>query len=199
MCNDYEQHVRYAEYCKMMQDLALKVPRHETELDLPQYDDVKIGDVGPVIRATEPGTVQLTQMKFGFPPPAGRKGGPVFNFRSEGRHFADSQRCLIPASAFFEFTGSKYPKAKHRFTLNGAPFFAIAGLWRDEEGNQPPSFAMLTTGPGPDVAPIHSRQIVILKPDNWRHWLDLTKPEGELLRSLPSGSLAVEQVRPGSD
>ncbi|WP_246714638.1 SOS response-associated peptidase family protein [Rhizobium leguminosarum] len=87
-------------------------------------------------------------MKFGFPPPAGRKGGPVFTFRSEGRHFVDSQRCLIPASAFFEFTGTKYPKAKHRFTMQRTPFFAIAGLWRDGEGNQPPSFAMLTTGPG---------------------------------------------------
>jgi hypothetical protein len=38
-------------------------------------------------------------------------GAPGFNFRSEGRHFADSNRCLIPASAFFEFTGKKCPKA----------------------------------------------------------------------------------------
>jgi hypothetical protein len=83
----------------MLLDLALEVPRHETELDLPQSDDVKIGDVGPVIRSTEPSTVELTQMKFAFPPPARRKGGPVFNFRSEGRHFADSHRCLIPAKA----------------------------------------------------------------------------------------------------
>lgn len=28
MCNDYEQHIRYAEYCKMMQDLALGIPIH---------------------------------------------------------------------------------------------------------------------------------------------------------------------------
>jgi hypothetical protein len=32
-----------------------------------------------------------------------------------------SNRCLIPASAFFEFTGKKYPKAKHRFVLKGSP------------------------------------------------------------------------------
>ena len=91
----------------------------------------------------------------------------MFNFRSEeGRRFDKSHRCLIPASAFFEFTGKKYPKIKHRFTLTGAPFMAIAGLWRDGKGNQPPGFAMLTTEPGPDVAPYHDRQVVVLPPED---------------------------------
>ena len=85
-------------------------------------------DLAPVMRDAG-GHVELVQMRFGLPP-AGPKGGPVFNFRSEGRSFANSRRCLVPASAFFEFTGTRYPKAKHRFTLNGAPFMAIAGLWR---------------------------------------------------------------------
>jgi putative SOS response-associated peptidase YedK len=58
---------------------------------------------------------------------------------------------------------------------------------------------MLTTAPGPDVAPIHDRQVVVLRPEDWRHWLHLTKPEADLLRPLPAGSLAVEEVRSGSD
>jgi putative SOS response-associated peptidase YedK len=134
-------------------------------------------------------------MKFGFPPQG--KGGPVFNFKSEGRRFGESHGCVIPASAFFEFTGTKYPKTKHRFTLNDAPFLGIAGLWRPGEGNQPDSFTMLTIDPGPDVAPIHNRQIVILRPKQWANWLWLTKPEAELLRHLPAGSLSVETVRKG--
>jgi hypothetical protein len=60
-----------------------------------------------------------------------------------------SNRCLVPASTFFEFTGKKYPKAKHRFTLTEASFMAIAGLSREGKGNQPPSFTVLTTAPGP--------------------------------------------------
>lgn len=200
MCNDYEQHIRYAEYCRMIQELALEVPIHQTELDLPQADDIRIGDTGPVMKlAGSGGQVELAPMKFGFPPPQGRKGGPVFNFKSEGRRFGDSKRCLVPASAFFEFTGTKYPKAKHRFTLNQAPFMAIAGLWREGQGNQPPSFTMLTTDPGPDVAPIHNRQVVVLRPEDWVHWLNLSKSEGELLKALPEGSLAVSEVRAGSD
>jgi putative SOS response-associated peptidase YedK len=57
------------------------------------------------------------------------------------------------------------------------------------------AFTILTTEPGPDVAPIHNRQVVVLDRDNWLAWLDLTRPEGELLRPLPAGSLVVEQVR----
>ncbi len=112
-------------------------------------------------------------MKFGWPPP--RKGaGPVFNFKSDGRHFDKSRRCVIILSGFFEFTGSKYPKAKHRFTLNGSPVMGIAGLGRCDR--EPESFTMLTTAPGPDIAPYHDRQVCVLAPADWAHWLYLTRP-----------------------
>lgn len=75
---------------------------------------------------------------------------------------------------------------------------AIAGLWREGAGNKPPTFTMLTTEPGPDVAPYHNRQVVVLQPADWAAWIHLTKPEAELLRPLPRGSLAVETVRQGS-
>lgn len=58
---------------------------------------------------------------------------------------------------------------------------------------------MLTTQPGPDVAPIHDRQVVVLQPDFWSDWLQLSRPEADLLKPLPEGSLTVEQVRSGSD
>jgi putative SOS response-associated peptidase YedK len=198
MCNDYEQHVTWAQYKKALESVSVTIPPRQGELDLRQADDVRINDVAPVMRAAGDNTIELAPMNFGFPPPR-PKASPVFNFRSEGRRFADSKRCLIPASAFFEFTGTKYPKAKHRFTLNDASFMAIAGLWREGQGNQPDTFTMLTTEPGPDVAPIHNRQLVVLRPEDWTAWLDLSKPEGELLRALPKGSLSVETVRPESD
>lgn len=91
------------------------------------------------------------------------------------------------------------PKTKHRFTLAGSPFLAIAGLWREAQGNHPVSFTLLTTAPGPDIEPYHNRQVVVLRPTEWEHWIYLTKTEAELLRPLPEGSLAVETVRQGSD
>ena len=57
------------------------------------------------------------------------------------------------------------------------------------------AFTLLTTDPGPDVAPIHDRQIVVLDRSDWPAWLGLTRPEAELLRPLPAGSFIVEQIR----
>src|SRR6516225_3366957 len=157
MCNDYEQRVLWGEYCKMMQALELESPSRQTELDLPQADDIRINDTAPVMRSTD-GGIELVPMSFSLPP-ARPGGAPVFNFRSEGRHFGSSHRCIVPASAFFEFTGRKYAQAKHRFALNRSPITAIAGIWREGHGNHPPPFALLTTAPGPDVAPYHNRQV----------------------------------------
>jgi putative SOS response-associated peptidase YedK len=197
MCNDYEQHVAWAEYSRMMQALELGIPTEQSELDLPQADDIKVNDAGPVMRAAG-NVIELVPMNFSLPPSRPR-GGPVFNFRSEGRRFDKSNRCLIPASAFFEFTGKRYPKAKHRFALRGSPVTAIAGIWRDGQADAPPAFTMLTTAPGPDVEPYHSRQVVVVRPEDWSAWLYLTKAEAELLRPLPAGALDVETVRKGTD
>jgi putative SOS response-associated peptidase YedK len=180
----------------MMQALELGIPTQQTELDLPVADDIKINDVGPIMRAAGNG-IELVPMNFSFPP-SGPRGGSVFNFRSEGRNFEKSNRCLIPASAFFEFTGKKYPKAKHRFSFGGASFMAIAGIWREGKDGVP-AFTMLTTEPGPDVEPYHNRQVVVLRPEDWAHWIYLTKPQAELLRPLPDGALEAETVREGSD
>jgi putative SOS response-associated peptidase YedK len=197
MCNDYEQQIRWAEYRKAMQMLELGIPTGQSESDLPRADHIRIGDLGPVMRAGG-NIVELVPMRFGFPPPRPR-AAPVFNFRSEGRRFDKSNRCLIPASAFFEFTGKKYPKAMHRFTLNDAPFLAIAGLWREGQDGEPPAFTMLTTEPGADLVPYHDRQVAVLRPERWTDWIYLTKPEAELLQPLPAGSLRAETVRKGSD
>jgi putative SOS response-associated peptidase YedK len=63
----------------------------------------------------------------------------------------------VPASHFFEFTGTKSPKSKWKFTKAGEDWFCFAGLWRPmPEGGE--AFTLLTTEPGPDVAPIHDRQ-----------------------------------------
>jgi putative SOS response-associated peptidase YedK len=199
MCNAYEQHVKWVEYVKLMQELELGIPTQQSELDLPQSDEIRISDIGPVMRATaNDREVEVTPMNFGLPSDQPKRG-PVFNYRSDGRKFANSRRGLIVASGFFEFTGTKYPKTKHRFTLNGAPFMAIAGIWREAQGNHAASFAMLTTEPGPDIKPYHDRQVVVLRPEDWSAWLTLARPETELLRPLDAGSLAVETVRKGAD
>jgi putative SOS response-associated peptidase YedK len=195
MCNDYEQHVSRADYQRSIAALELAGADDDDAALLPA-DDIRIGDSGPVLRAKGNG-VELVTMRFGFPPPR-PKAGPIFNFKSDGRSFADSRRCVIVLSGFFEFTGSKYPKTKHRFALKDSPVMGIAGLW-SEDSDGALSFTMLTTAPGPDIAAIHDRQVCVLKPEDWAAWLFLTRPEEDLLRPLPAGTLVVEVVREGKD
>ena|SRR5216684_903997 len=98
-------------------------------------------------------------MRWGFPP-ARPKGPPVINFRSGGRRFPVG-RCLLPASHFFEFTGTKSPKPKWKFIKAGEHWFCFADLWRPmPQGGE--AFTLLTTDPGPDVVSIHDRRMVIL-------------------------------------
>jgi putative SOS response-associated peptidase YedK len=53
---------------------------------------------------------------------------------------------------------------------------------------------MLTMEPGPDIAPYHDRQIVILEPESWAAWLDPSVPAQSLIRPLAAGALQVDQV-----
>lgn len=193
MCNDFGNHVAYAEYAEALRHLGMPIVAPVAAPNLEPRDDIWPSEVATVFRRQDNG-VELARLRWGFEP-SSAKGRAVINFRSEGRSFANSRRCLVPASHFFEFKGAKAPKAKFRFTLRDEPWFCFAGLWSPGAGDKGDAFTLLTTAPGPDVAPIHSRQMVVLRREDWKGWLDLAKPEQELLNALPAGSLVVEQVR----
>jgi putative SOS response-associated peptidase YedK len=193
MCNDYGNHIPYDDYLQAFSQIRIPVKWPNAAPNLQPREDIWPTDTAPVIRQLEDGTNEFTQLRWGFPP--GRpKGAPVINFRSEGRRFPKG-RCLVPASHFFEFTGTKLPKSKWKFTKVGEGWFCFAGLWRPMPDGAGEAFTLLSTEPGPDVAPIHDRQMVILERVDWPAWLDLTRPESQLLRPLPAGSLTVEQIR----
>ena len=195
MCNDYRIKV---DLQQLEQRLALERFRllfPEGRPNMEPRDDVRITERGPILRAAtgEPGAVELVQRRWSWPDPRGK---PVYNFKSEGREFG-SGRCLIVADGFYEFTAPSDPKAKRKhkwlFTLKGEPWFCIAGLRRTtpEAGE---AWTMLTAPPGPDVAPYHNRQIVVLPPAEGLRWLDPAVSAKDVLKPLPAGSLNVEQV-----
>ena len=192
MCNDFGNRIPYDDYLRAFSELRVPVRFPTAAPNLEPRDDIWPTDPAPVIRRRGDG-VELVQLRWGFPP-ARPKGAPVINFRSEGRRFPGG-RCLVPASHFYEFTGTKSPKSKWKLTKTDEPWFCFAGLWRPVPDGSVEAFTLLTVEPGPDVAPIHGRQMAVLERDEWLAWLDLTRPERELLRPLPAGSLEVEQVR----
>jgi putative SOS response-associated peptidase YedK len=149
------------------------------------------GEPGAVIRRGRAGT-EMVNLIWGLSPKV-EGGRPFTTVRAEGRRFA-SGRCLIPASEFFLSTGFGGSRRKWRFSLANDDWFYFAGIWRPAQRGWPPAYAVLTIPASADVAPFHDRQMaVILRPDRMA-WLDLTRPEAELLRPLPARSFRVEQV-----
>jgi putative SOS response-associated peptidase YedK len=157
------------------------------------------------VRPTQPVPVVLTDrvltvMPWGMTPSWSSK--PLFNARAEGldtkpsfRRLLPRQRCLIPASAFFEWaggtSGAKSAKTKYRIARRDGDLFAFAGLYSIRPASSDPSdgelheCTIITTSPNRVLAPIHNRMPVMLLPDDEERWLDpdLTEPE-EILRFL---------------
>lgn len=132
--------------------------------------DVRITEAAPILRERD-ASLELLQLRWSWPGPGGK---PVFNFRAEGRRFAPAERCVILADGFYEFTAPEDPSAKKKrrwlFTWPGHEWFGIAGIWRNDP-KVGESFTMLTCQPGPDVAPYHDRQVVLLSPQDCFGWL----------------------------
>lgn len=194
MCNDYRLEVDIASIAEDFEDLKIKIKMPEGKPNVPAREDIKITDVAPIVRSIEGerGSGELVNRRWSWPSP---KGKPVYNFRSEGRAFA-SNRCLILADGFYEFTDPSESKQKRLdkwlFTMTDHRWFCIAGIWR--ESPQGEAFSMLTMDAGPDVAPYHHRQIIPLTRDQWADWLDPEVAAAGVLRWLPRGSLPVTQV-----
>jgi putative SOS response-associated peptidase YedK len=127
----------------------------------------------------------------------------MINARAEGIESKPSfkkplryQRCIIPASAFFEWKGNPGAKVKYRIARTDGELFGFAGLynvWRDPHdptGGEFTTCTIITTQPNELVAPIHNRMPVILLPEDEDHWLapDMSEPEAitSLLRPYPA-------------
>jgi putative SOS response-associated peptidase YedK len=157
-----------------------------------QPRDVRISERAPILRAgAQVGAVDLIERRWSWPGPSGK---PVFNFRGEGRRFKADERCAVLADGFYEFTMSSDPKAKKKdrwlFTWPGHSWFGIAAIVR-QDPKVGEAFTLLTCPPGPDVAPYHDRQVVLLSTADCFRWLDAATPAEGLVRTLPAGSLSV--------
>jgi putative SOS response-associated peptidase YedK len=195
MCNNYRSRVDLAGLGEAFAELRIPLAFPEGVPNFEPRDDIRITDRAPIVRwAGAGGGAELVQRRWSWPGPGNK---PVYNFRSEGRRFA-SGRCLIVADGFYEFTTPAAPRPDKRkdkwlFTVAGEDWFGIAGLWRRNEAVGE-AFTMLTTAPGPDIAPYHDRQVAVLERDAWAAWLDGSGDEAALLAPCRPGRLEVAKV-----
>jgi putative SOS response-associated peptidase YedK len=210
MCNEQRRRIALGQIREDWSQTRIPLRFPEGLPNLAPLESIRITDPNAIIRASaeDPGEAELSDRDSPGPPLAaelvvrrwswpGPSGKPVYNYRSDGREFPPRHRCLIVADGFYEFTTPAEPGKKRKdkwlFTLAGEPWFCIAGLWRADV-RVGEAYTMLTTEPGPDVAPYHNRQVVVLPPADWARWLDPAAPAAELLKPLPAGSLEVERV-----
>lgn len=195
MCNEAARQIELGQLRTDWGQTRIPLRFPEGAPNMAPLDSVRITDPTVIIRASTEaqGEAELVTRRWSWPGPSGK---PVYNYRSDGRGLHKG-RCLIPVSGFYEFTAPTDPAKKRKdkwlFEWAGADWFCIAGLWR-ADATVGEAFTMLTTDPGPDVAPYHSRQIVLIAPADWARWLDPAVPSQDLARPMPAGTLMVRQV-----
>jgi putative SOS response-associated peptidase YedK len=96
-------------------------------------------------------------------------------------------RCLVPASGFYEWKKDGGHKVPYYLRLKDEEIFAFAGLydvWHDLDGAALATYTLITTAANEVVAPIHDRMPVILKREDEERWIASDPPGQEELHDL---------------
>jgi putative SOS response-associated peptidase YedK len=163
--------------------------------------DIRPTDRVPIIL---PGNdqLELRLARWGFSTPArASRQLSLFNARDDKleqsplwRPAFQARRCLVPANAFFEWSGTKGAKVKHRVGLSSGRGFGMAGIWQTTDDGL--EFTVVTTTPNEVVTEVHDRMPVIVKPRDYVDWLEPGTSEDLLrwlLRPYPAVKMRVEE------
>jgi putative SOS response-associated peptidase YedK len=160
MCSRYELNARPRDMMRRF-DLMEEPP------------DLSAAEVRPTDRAlaVDAGRRPLV-LRWGLP--AAWDGKPLINARAETLEEKKTfrplleNRCLIPASAWFEWRRDGKNRLKNRITAVDGRLMAFAGLTDGE------NFTIVTCAPLAAIAHIHDRMPVVLGGDTETAWLDPT-------------------------
>jgi putative SOS response-associated peptidase YedK len=208
MCNRYTNTIAYRDYVETLRQLGIAViaPTPDAAPNLEPLENIAPTTIAPVLRPV-PGGVEFCRLRWGLIPWFHKKGVKEWKALTTNARFEtlattrtfmsafEKRRCLVPTSSFFEWTGEKGKKIKWRFARADGEWFCFAGLWdrADTSDGVIESYALITTEAGPDVAPYHNRQPVILERADYAGWMS----EGVLQESAvrpPQNVLKIEQA-----
>ncbi|NGZ86924.1 SOS response-associated peptidase [Duganella aceris] len=180
-------------------------------------DDTFKDRLAPIVRRGADGQREGLLASYGAVPqkriPPGVKKFDTMNARSEtvgekrsyARPWQQQQLCLVPMISFDEPCYETGKAEWWRIAMADKAMFAVAGLWREWDGEHGPeaSFTQLTINADdhPLMGRFHKpgdekRTLVIVPQDEWEDWLDCKDPEyargflrrypAELMTSWPS-------------
>lgn len=172
-------------------------------LEFQPNPDLRPTDTAPIVRLARNGERECVALRWGLVPMWAKDlkfGTRCINARAETaatqpafRAAFQSRRCLIPVSAFYEWSGERGRKTKWRITVADEPLFAFAGLWEwwrapvdapgAEHGVPVPrsveTYTILTCPANELLAPVHDRMPVIVAAGDYARWL--AEPDPQLL------------------
>lgn len=147
------------------------------------------GQMVPVIISQPPHQVML--MRWGLIPHWAKDAQTAYKMinarvetltqRPAFRSLLAANRCLVPASGFYEWKAEGREKTPYYIHARGAEFFAFAGLydvWITPDGEALYTFTIITKDADEVMARLHHRMPVILERDLEETWLDkeITNP-----------------------
>ncbi len=176
MCSRYELNARARE---LIDRFALV----GTAPAMPASAELRPTNQAPVIIA-DGGKATLRSARWGLPAPW--DGKPLINARAETlterKTFRPllGQRCLVPATAYFEWRKDGRHRHRNRIAPENGGLFAFAGLVGNDD------FTIVTCAPLAQIAHIHDRMPVILAPTAEADWLDASRPFDDVESALVS-------------
>lgn len=153
-------------------------------------------------RPTDPIAVILTSRKLGLRRwglTGGNLTAPLINARAETLDQKPTfrpllaRRCLIPATAWYEWRKDGGAKRKNHITLPDHQPFLFAGLENGTEAT------IITCAPSTAIAHIHNRMPVVIGPNHINAWLDPSVAFDQtrhMLTALPDHVLAWHEEAP---
>lgn len=183
-------------------------------LNLEPNDDVR-PTTSQVTARLENGAWVLEKMRWGLVP-FWRNGKPLkdtvkgagdgfklttFNARVEtcagtstSREAYRKRRCIVPASAWYEWTGEPGSKVKHTFARSDGGLIWFAGMWdrvTTPDAGEVSSFTILTGPSAGMLSDFHDRAPVILEPAEWGMWLDPSHDPVDVIAAVRPERFAV--------
>ena len=149
---------------------------------MPRYN-IAPGQMVPVIIAQSPRLI--VRMRWGLIPHWAKDQKTAYKMinarvetltqRPAFRGLLSHNRCLVPASGFYEWQGAGRDKTPYYIHPEGQPYVAFAGLydvWINPRGEELFTFTIITTEADPFMARLHNRMPVVLERELEDAWLD---------------------------
>jgi len=161
----------------------------------PRYNVAPSQDILAVRQASD-GVRELIPLRWGLLP-AWSKGPDrrysMINARAETvavkpayPHAFRQRRCLIPSEGFYEWRVTPTGKQPCLIRRADSAPFAMAGLWEtwQKGGTALQTCTIIVGDANTLIAPVHDRMPVIIKPADYRAWLDPYQSDRPALTAL---------------